>query len=76
MLIRSLVEILWQAGEKTAPCVVHVTDRSCFEIPARAPDRKSSYYGDGITERVGSYSTILQTLSFIFLNLLASFVLL
>ena len=52
VLIKTLSEILWEAGEKMFACVVQSSSSNCFETSGYGFNSKSNYYGDGITERV------------------------
>ena len=53
ILIKTLSDILWEAGEKSFSCVVQVSASNCFEITGFGlHNSRSNYYGDGITERV------------------------
>jgi hypothetical protein len=60
VLIKSLSDILWQAGDSQSACVVQLSNRNCFEIASQHTlnqndinkHRKSTYCGDGVTERV------------------------
>lgn len=52
ILIESLAEILWQAGEEKFACIVINSQSNCFDLGMNGPNKKSSYVGDGYTERL------------------------
>ena len=54
VFIRSIADILWNAGERKAAFVALNGPTNCFEIPSSndRSSKKSNYYGDGLTERV------------------------
>lgn len=53
VLIRTLAEIIWDAGEKMFACVAQISSSNCFETSGFGyVNSKSNYYGDGITERL------------------------
>ena len=52
VLIKTLSEILWEAGEKMFACVAQNSFQNCFETSGYGFNAKSNYYGDGLTERV------------------------
>ncbi|CAF0710078.1 unnamed protein product [Brachionus calyciflorus] len=55
VLIRTIIEILWVAGEKNYACVVLNSGTNCFDFSAKDIGQKSKYFGDGITERLHIY---------------------
>lgn len=56
VLIKTLSDILWEAGEKMFSCVVQSSSMNCFEITGFGRhNSRSNYYGDGVTERLHLY---------------------
>jgi hypothetical protein len=53
ILIKSVSEILWKAGENQRATVVVNSLYNCFEL-SFSTTTKSNYIGDGLTERVSS----------------------
>ncbi len=62
VLIKTLSDILWEAGEKMFACVVQNSSTNCFETSGYGFNAKSNYYGDGLTERVNKHESFYYIL--------------
>ena len=51
VLVKTLAEILWKAGENTSGYLAVDSFRNCFD-PKNSGAKKSNYFTDGLTERV------------------------